>query len=189
MRRPTLPRPTSPLPALRRAHPDAVRGHRPGLRSRLRRTARADETEATTTGATTAGTGHVAFTDILRDVADDLLARPGRTLLTALDEPDGRLRTRVHTELVGFGERLQTDADLRARVDRRVGDVVAGVVDTYGAELVPVISQVIERWDGKEAADRIELHVGRDLQFIRINGTVVGGLAGLLIHTLGQLAL
>lgn len=79
MRRPTLSR-----PALRRAHPDAPRGHRPGLRSRLRRTARADETEATTTGATTAGTGHVAFTDILRDVADDLLARPGRTLLTAL---------------------------------------------------------------------------------------------------------
>lgn len=112
-----------------------------------------------------------------------------RTLVDALDEPDGRLRRRVHTELVALGERLQSDPELRARVDRRVGDAVAGLVDTYGAELVPVISQVIEQWDGKEAADRIELHVGRDLQFIRINGTVVGGLAGLLIHTLGQLAL
>ena len=112
-----------------------------------------------------------------------------RTLRDALDEPDGRLRRRVHAELVDLGARLQDEADLRARVERRVGDVVAGLVDTYGAELVPVISQVIEQWDGKEAADRIELHVGRDLQFIRINGTVVGGLAGLLIHTLGQLAL
>lgn len=112
-----------------------------------------------------------------------------RTLLDALDEPDGRLRTRVHAELVELGGRLQTDPELRARVDRRVADAVASIVDTYGAELVPVISQVIEQWDGKEAADRIELHVGRDLQFIRINGTVVGGLAGLLIHTLSQLAL
>ncbi len=112
-----------------------------------------------------------------------------RTLADAMDDPEGRLRTRLHTELISFGERLMHDPELRTRVDRRVGDAVAGLVDTYGAELVPVISQVIERWDGKEAADHIELHVGRDLQFIRINGTVVGGLAGLLIHTLSQLAL
>jgi uncharacterized membrane-anchored protein YjiN (DUF445 family) len=45
----------------------------------------------------------------------------------------------------------------------------------------------IRRWDGQEAARRIELHVGRDLQFIRINGTLVGGLAGLIIHTLASL--
>jgi len=50
-----------------------------------------------------------------------------------------------------------------------------------------VISQVIARWDGREAAERIELHVGRDLQFIRINGTVVGGLAGIAIHALSSL--
>ena len=66
--------------------------------------------------------------------------------------------------------------------------VIASVVATYGAELAPVISQVIARWDGAEAAERIELHVGRDLQFIRINGTIVGGLAGLVIHSLAQLA-
>jgi len=45
-----------------------------------------------------------------------------------------------------------------------------------------VITNTIEKWDGREAADRIELHVGRDLQFIRINGTVVGGLVGVIIH-------
>ena len=58
---------------------------------------------------------------------------------------------------------------------------------TYGRELSTVISQTIDKWDGNEAAERIELHVGRDLQFIRINGTIVGGLVGLLIHTLSQL--
>ena len=59
-------------------------------------------------------------------------------------------------------------------------------MERYGAELTSVISSTIDRWDGKEAAERIELHVGRDLQFIRINGTVVGALVGLLLHTMSQ---
>ena len=61
------------------------------------------------------------------------------------------------------------------------------MVRTYGTEIVSVISDTIERWDGHEAAARIELHVGRDLQFIRINGTVVGALVGLFIHTVSHL--
>ena len=44
----------------------------------------------------------------------------------------------------------------------------------------------MERWDGQEASRRIELAVGRDLQFIRINGTVVGALVGLTIHTVSE---
>ena len=55
-------------------------------------------------------------------------------------------------------------------------------VERYGDELTTVITHTIERWDGEEAARKIELHVGRDLQFIRINGTIVGGLVGVLIH-------
>ena len=61
--------------------------------------------------------------------------------------------------------------------------VTVFAVERYGAELTTVITHTMERWDGKEAARRIELHVGRDLQFIRINGTIVGGLVGVLIHT------
>lgn len=109
-------------------------------------------------------------------------------LARSLEDPDGQLRQRLVAESVSFGQRLAVDETLRGRVDRRVGDILAWVVATYGSELAPVISQVIQRWDGKEAASRIELYVGRDLQFIRINGTIVGGLAGLVIHTLAQLA-
>ncbi|MGO2862696.1 MAG: DUF445 family protein, partial [Brevibacterium sp.] len=54
---------------------------------------------------------------------------------------------------------------------------------SFGPEIASVISDTIERWDAKEASDRIELYVGRDLQYIRINGTVIGALVGLLIHT------
>ena len=75
----------------------------------------------------------------------------------------------------------------RGRLEARLAELVSFVVNTYGHELAEVISVTVDRWDGKEAAERIELHVGRDLQFIRINGTVVGALAGLLIHAISQL--
>ena len=64
----------------------------------------------------------------------------------------------------------------------------AYAVENYGSELATIISSTVNRWDGKETAERIELHVGRDLQFIRINGTIVGALAGLGIHALTQVA-
>jgi uncharacterized membrane-anchored protein YjiN (DUF445 family) len=76
---------------------------------------------------------------------------------------------------------------LRTRLDGTAADVAVFVVERYGAELTAVITHTIERWDGREAARRIELHVGRDLQFIRINGTIVGGLVGVLIHTVAIL--
>ncbi|MDR3663277.1 MAG: DUF445 family protein, partial [Mycobacterium sp.] len=57
----------------------------------------------------------------------------------------------------------------------------------YGMEITAIITETIERWDASEASRRIELHVGRDLQFIRINGTVVGSLAGLVIYSVAQL--
>ncbi|MBW3086460.1 hypothetical protein KEM60_02681 [Austwickia sp. TVS 96-490-7B] len=158
-----------------------------------------------------------ALDDLLRDLARDLQEDPAtmaraetikerllthpqtadtamsvwevtRTALQrALEEEHSVLRERIAKELRRLGERLVAEPELRARVDERVGDTVADLVDTYGAELAPIISQVIARWDGKEAAEKIELHVGRDLQFIRINGTVVGGLAGLVIHTVSKL--
>jgi uncharacterized membrane-anchored protein YjiN (DUF445 family) len=56
-------------------------------------------------------------------------------------------------------------------------------VDRYGRELTSVITQTVDQWDGREASRKIELQVGKDLQFIRINGTIVGGLVGVLIHT------
>jgi len=108
-------------------------------------------------------------------------------ILGALDDVDGQLRRRGVRALTELGERLVEDPDLRHRVDGHVGDAIGFVVSAYGHEIAKVISQTVDRWDGKEAAERIELHVGRDLQFIRINGTIVGGLAGLAIYTLNAL--
>jgi uncharacterized membrane-anchored protein YjiN (DUF445 family) len=103
-------------------------------------------------------------------------------LLDALADDVGPLRERAKGELVRFADRLATDAAMRERFDSVAADAAVFAVRRYGGELTAVITHTVERWDGKEAAQRIELHVGRDLQFIRINGTIVGGLVGVAIH-------
>jgi uncharacterized membrane-anchored protein YjiN (DUF445 family) len=105
-----------------------------------------------------------------------------RALTTSLEDPSGAVRQRLFTEVAAFAERLVSDPALQARLDGVAADAAVFVVERYGAEVTSVITNTIEKWDGREAADRIELHVGRDLQFIRINGTVVGGLVGVAIH-------
>ena len=62
------------------------------------------------------------------------------------------------------------------------------LVTTYRQEITSLITDTVAAWDGPATSRKIELQVGRDLQFIRINGTVVGALAGLLIYTITQLA-
>lgn len=103
-------------------------------------------------------------------------------LLSALADEDGPLRHRGVLELTRLGTRLVTEPGLRDKLDARAADLAVFAVGRYGDELTAVISHTIDRWDGREAARRIELYVGRDLQFIRINGTIVGGLVGVLIH-------
>ncbi len=109
-----------------------------------------------------------------------------RALEGSLADPDGAVRLRMRTEVERFARRLVEEPGLRERLDGLVADAAVYAIERYGAELTQVITQTIERWDGKEAARRIELHVGRDLQFIRINGTIVGGLVGVLIHAVAE---
>jgi uncharacterized membrane-anchored protein YjiN (DUF445 family) len=110
-----------------------------------------------------------------------------RGLLRAAGEPDGELRERIAAQLVRLGERLAADAELQRKVDDWVARSVGYVVDHYRHEVGDLIATTVEAWDAESTSQKIELQVGRDLQFIRINGTVVGGLAGLAIHGIGQL--
>jgi uncharacterized membrane-anchored protein YjiN (DUF445 family) len=74
-------------------------------------------------------------------------------------------------------------------VDNWLQGAATYVVSNYRGEITTLITDTVERWDAEETARKVELQVGRDLQFIRINGAVVGALAGLAIHTLSQLLL
>jgi uncharacterized membrane-anchored protein YjiN (DUF445 family) len=108
------------------------------------------------------------------------------SVLDAADDPASDLRVRLTDGLRRAGERLATDAELQAKVDGWVERTLLYVVEHYQGEVADLIATTVERWDSAETSRRIELQVGRDLQFIRINGTVVGGLAGLLIYTISQ---
>jgi uncharacterized membrane-anchored protein YjiN (DUF445 family) len=110
-----------------------------------------------------------------------------RILLDSVDDPSSALRGRIADSVVHIGESLRDDAELRDKVDNWIVRAAQHLVSQYGTEITAIITETIERWDGEEASRRIELHVGRDLQFIRINGTVVGSLAGLIIYSIAQL--
>ena len=110
-----------------------------------------------------------------------------RLVLEGVDDPSSALRTRITDAVIRIGESLRDDADLRDKVDNWMVRAAQHLVSQYGVEITAIITETIERWDAEEASRRIELHVGRDLQFIRINGTVVGALAGLAIYAVAQL--
>jgi len=110
-----------------------------------------------------------------------------RLVLEGVDDPSSALRSRIADAVVNIGESLRDDAELRDKVDNWIVRAAQHLVSQYGIEITAIITDTIERWDADEASRRIELHVGRDLQFIRINGTVVGSLAGLVIYAVAQL--
>jgi len=88
----------------------------------------------------------------------------------------------VERGLTAFGQALLADPALLEKVDRWIAEVALHVVERYQSEVSNLISQTVSNWDPDATSRRIELAIGRDLQYIRINGTLVGGLAGLLIY-------
>ena len=118
---------------------------------------------------------------------DSLWRNTKASILAVADDPDSDLRRRLDAALERAGRSLQEDPVLQAKVNGWIEKVVGYLAEEYGHEIADLIATTVARWDGAEASRRIELQVGRDLQFIRINGTVVGGLAGLAIYSIGQL--
>ena len=112
-----------------------------------------------------------------------------RGLIDATSRPDSELNQRIANSLGKLGERLRDEPELQAKIDKWVTRSVSYVIDNYRSEVSKLIESTVARWDGESTSRKMELQVGRDLQFIRINGTIVGGLAGLLIHTIGELFL
>lgn len=107
-------------------------------------------------------------------------------LLDAVENPDSELRKSFVRAVADFGRRLKSDAALATKVDAWVRNAAIYVATTYRHQAANLITETVALWDGEETSRKIELQVGRDLQFIRINGTVVGSLAGLAIFSLAS---
>jgi uncharacterized membrane-anchored protein YjiN (DUF445 family) len=144
-------------------------------------------------------TGDPATMDRAEKVKRDLIAHPEvqrlvgslwerlRSMtLAAVDAPDGETRARLRQAIAAFGARLCEDEHLRAKLDGWIEGAAVHLVTGYRGEITALITDTVEAWDAQETSRKIELQVGRDLQFIRINGTVVGALAGLVIYALSR---
>lgn len=107
-------------------------------------------------------------------------------IITAAEDERSELRLRARASLMSLGARLASDERLQAKLEGWLEDAAAYVVTTYRTEITSLISDTVAGWDADQTSRKIEAHIGRDLQFIRINGTVVGALAGLAIYTVSR---
>ncbi len=122
----------------------------------------------------------------VRELATEAWNTAKAGLLRSFADPESSLRRRIAAALVEIGERLTTDSALQERVDKRVADAAVFLVDRYRHDIASIITDTVERWDPAETTEKIELMVGRDLQYIRLNGTIVGALAGLAIFAIAH---
>src|SRR5919112_904274 len=104
-------------------------------------------------------------------------------LLRAARDPEAAMAGRFGEALKQLGETLQQDVRLNKAINQFARRMVVGMVATYGSGIVTLVSDTVRGWDARTVTGRLENAVGRDLQYIRINGTLVGGLVGLVIHT------
>ncbi|MWV26275.1 DUF445 domain-containing protein [Aurantiacibacter rhizosphaerae] len=130
---------------------------------------------------------------------NDLLANPAvsdwwmgvwerlrRSLIEKIRNPDDAMNGEIGHSLAELGETLRQDPRLQLQINRFARRTLVGVVNRYGEQIVGLVSHTVKSWDASTVTGRIESAVGRDLQFIRINGTLVGGLVGVTIHLLTQ---
>jgi uncharacterized membrane-anchored protein YjiN (DUF445 family) len=110
-----------------------------------------------------------------------------QAILDASADPESELRQTAETIVRRVGESLAGDPATQAKVEGWLQTAIGHVLARYGTTLADVITSTVARWDTAETSRRVELQVGRDLQFIRVNGTVVGALVGVLIHVCAQL--
>jgi uncharacterized membrane-anchored protein YjiN (DUF445 family) len=124
--------------------------------------------------------------DQLREWTASLWADAKGTLRQQAADPSSNLRARIADAVVAIGKRLRDDPALLEKAEDLLEAGASYVSEHFHEEISGLVSGTIARWDGQETARKLELLLGRDLQFIRINGTVVGGLAGLAIHAIAR---
>lgn len=120
----------------------------------------------------------------LQDYLYRLWADIAAALEADLARPDSAFREEVGRSAVGLAEELERDPGMQAWVNAWVTDLAVGLVGENREAMASLISETVRGWDAQDTSRRIEQAIGRDLQYIRINGTLVGGLVGLLIHAL-----
>jgi uncharacterized membrane-anchored protein YjiN (DUF445 family) len=119
---------------------------------------------------------------LLRDWSSELWQKAKDALRIQAADPESELRRRLADVLTAAGRRLGSDRRLSEGLDRMIESGIRALADRFHDELAGLVTGTIERWDAAETSSQLELLLGRDLQYIRINGTVVGAGVGLILH-------
>jgi uncharacterized membrane-anchored protein YjiN (DUF445 family) len=118
----------------------------------------------------------------------DTLWQKGReAIIRAARNPDAVLAGKLGEILKSMGGTLEKDTRIRAAINQFARRAVVGMAASYGGSIVKLVSETVRGWDAQTVTNRLEAAVGRDLQYIRINGTLVGGLVGLGLHVIDKL--
>ena len=118
----------------------------------------------------------------------DAVWQKGReAIIRAARNPDAVLAGKLGEVLKSMGTTLESDPRIRAAINQFTRRAVVGLSASYGSSMVRLVSDTVRTWDARTVTERLEAAVGRDLQYIRINGTLVGGLVGVVIHLLDTL--
>ncbi|KAF1046607.1 DUF445 domain-containing protein [Xylophilus sp.] len=123
-----------------------------------------------------------ALAGYLHGLWDELLG----WLHADLARPDSAIARRIAALGAGLGQRLADDAAMRGWIDEQLRTAAPRLIDRWREDIRGYVADRVAQWDTDELVDELERHIGRDLQFIRVNSTLVGGLAGLAIHALTQ---
>jgi len=118
----------------------------------------------------------------------DTLWQKGReAIIRAARNPDAAMAGKLGEVLKSMGTTLEGDPRIRSAINQFARRAVAGLAASYGSSIVKLVSETVRGWDARTITARLESAVGRDLQYIRINGTVVGGLVGVILYGLDRL--
>jgi uncharacterized membrane-anchored protein YjiN (DUF445 family) len=118
----------------------------------------------------------------------DTLWQKGReAVIRAARNPDAVMAGKLGEVLRSMGGTLEKDCRIRAAINQFARRAAVGMAATYGGSIVKLVSETVRGWDARTVTARLEAAVGRDLQYIRINGTLVGGMVGLVLHLVDKL--
>ena len=123
----------------------------------------------------------------VREWLSGLWAYLKQAILSGAADPNSDLRRTVESLTMQVGTALRDDPVLQGKVDGSLQRLVGHVLARYSDDIAELISGTVARWDAADTSRRLELQVGRDLQFIRVNGTVVGALVGVIIYAVSQI--
>ena len=118
---------------------------------------------------------------------DTLWQKSREAIIRAARNPDAAMAGKLGEKLKSTGQSLENDPRMKRAINQFARRAVAGMAASYGGSIVKLVSETVRGWDAKSITDRLESAVGRDLQYIRINGTLVGGLVGVVLHAVDTL--